>query len=278
MTPGLGVRSMHQTDGTRRHPGLHPASRPRALPRSRCSSRPNWPRRRRGRRRACRTAWSPARTDAEPHPGGPRPALARSRRPRRNLRWSSVFRISHRLVDRYGAGRVFVAGDAAHIHPPTGAQGMNTGIQDAYNLAWKLALAVAAASRARPARELRRRAPPGRRGGRRAHRAARAGGLRGRPDDPATLRCARRSSWSATRTARSSAGRRRRRARRRARGRAMRAPDAGGSRGDGVNARVRPFDLLRGVPGPRAGARPAARLRGAAARGRRAAGRAADDP
>jgi pentachlorophenol monooxygenase len=59
-----------------------------------------------------------------------------------NLRWSSVFRISHRLVDRYAEGRVFVAGDAAHIHPPTGAQGMNTGIQDAYNLAWKLALAV----------------------------------------------------------------------------------------------------------------------------------------
>ncbi|MEV6582636.1 FAD-dependent monooxygenase [Streptomyces sp. NPDC051582] len=58
------------------------------------------------------------------------------------MRWSSVFRISHRLVDRYGEGRVFVAGDAAHIHPPTGAQGMNTGIQDAWNLAWKLALAV----------------------------------------------------------------------------------------------------------------------------------------
>jgi len=59
-----------------------------------------------------------------------------------NMRWSSVFRISHRLVDRYSVGRVFVAGDAAHIHPPTGAQGMNTGVQDAYNLGWKLALAV----------------------------------------------------------------------------------------------------------------------------------------
>ncbi|HEY9328347.1 MAG TPA: FAD-dependent monooxygenase [Streptomyces sp.] len=58
------------------------------------------------------------------------------------MRWASVFRISHRIVDRYGAGRVFVAGDAAHIHPPTGAQGMNTGIQDACNLAWKLALVV----------------------------------------------------------------------------------------------------------------------------------------
>lgn len=60
----------------------------------------------------------------------------------RNLRWSSVFKISHRIVNSYGAGRVFIAGDAAHIHPPTGAQGMNTGIQDAHNLAWKLALAV----------------------------------------------------------------------------------------------------------------------------------------
>jgi 2-polyprenyl-6-methoxyphenol hydroxylase-like FAD-dependent oxidoreductase len=59
-----------------------------------------------------------------------------------NMRWSSVFRISYRLVDRYGVGRVFVAGDAAHIHPPTGAQGLNTGVQDAVNLGWKLALAV----------------------------------------------------------------------------------------------------------------------------------------
>ncbi|MGW0020562.1 FAD-dependent oxidoreductase [Rhodococcus sp. NPDC003382] len=60
----------------------------------------------------------------------------------RNMRWSSVFRISHRIAAHYGSGRVFLAGDAAHIHPPTGAQGMNTGIQDAYNLGWKLALAV----------------------------------------------------------------------------------------------------------------------------------------
>lgn len=63
-----------------------------------------------------------------------------------DIRWTSVFRISHRIVDRYGDGRVFVAGDAAHIHPPTGAQGMNTGIQDAWNLAWKLALACAGAA------------------------------------------------------------------------------------------------------------------------------------
>lgn len=58
------------------------------------------------------------------------------------LRWSSIFRIKHGIVDRYRDGRVFVAGDAAHLHPPAGGQGMNTGIQDAWNLGWKLALAV----------------------------------------------------------------------------------------------------------------------------------------
>lgn len=59
-----------------------------------------------------------------------------------DLRWSSLFRISMRLAARYREGRCFLAGDAAHIHPPTGGQGMNTGIQDAYNLGWKLALVV----------------------------------------------------------------------------------------------------------------------------------------
>ncbi|HEX2529782.1 MAG TPA: FAD-dependent monooxygenase [Geminicoccus sp.] len=59
-----------------------------------------------------------------------------------DLRWSSIFRISMRLADAYRKGPFFLAGDAAHIHPPTGGQGMNTGIQDAYNLAWKLALVV----------------------------------------------------------------------------------------------------------------------------------------
>jgi len=54
--------------------------------------------------------------------------------------WKSWFHISHRMVERYGVGRVFLAGDAAHIHSPAGGQGMNTGIQDAFNLAWKLAL------------------------------------------------------------------------------------------------------------------------------------------
>ncbi len=59
-----------------------------------------------------------------------------------NLRWSSIFRIKHGIVDRYRDGRVFLAGDAAHLHPPAGGQGMNTGIQDSWNLGWKLAHAV----------------------------------------------------------------------------------------------------------------------------------------
>jgi 2-polyprenyl-6-methoxyphenol hydroxylase-like FAD-dependent oxidoreductase len=58
-----------------------------------------------------------------------------------SLHWSSVYRVSHRIVPTYSQGRVFLAGDAAHLHPPVGGQGMNTGLQDAHNLAWKLALA-----------------------------------------------------------------------------------------------------------------------------------------
>jgi 2-polyprenyl-6-methoxyphenol hydroxylase-like FAD-dependent oxidoreductase len=50
-----------------------------------------------------------------------------------------------RLADRYRVDRVFLAGDAAHIHPPTGDQGLNTSIQDAYNLGWKLAAVLAGA-------------------------------------------------------------------------------------------------------------------------------------
>jgi 2-polyprenyl-6-methoxyphenol hydroxylase-like FAD-dependent oxidoreductase len=57
------------------------------------------------------------------------------------LHWSSFYRVSHRIVSDYAQGRVFIAGDAAHLHPPVGGQGMNTGLQDAHNLAWKLALA-----------------------------------------------------------------------------------------------------------------------------------------
>jgi len=60
--------------------------------------------------------------------------------------WSSLWRANIRLVDRYRVGRVFLAGDAAHIHSPAGGQGMNTGIQDAYNLGWKLASVIKGAS------------------------------------------------------------------------------------------------------------------------------------
>ncbi|SDP11231.1 FAD-dependent monooxygenase [Lentzea jiangxiensis] len=54
--------------------------------------------------------------------------------------WTSLYRTNIRMVDRFRVGRVFLAGDAAHVHSPAGAQGMNTGIQDAYNLGWKLAM------------------------------------------------------------------------------------------------------------------------------------------
>jgi 2-polyprenyl-6-methoxyphenol hydroxylase-like FAD-dependent oxidoreductase len=59
-----------------------------------------------------------------------------------SLRWISRFGDATRLAERYRAGRVLLAGDAAHVHPPTGGQGLNLGIQDAFNLGWKLAAQV----------------------------------------------------------------------------------------------------------------------------------------
>jgi hypothetical protein len=56
--------------------------------------------------------------------------------------WLIRFRLHERLAAQFRVGRVFLAGDAAHIHTPAGGQGMNTGIQDAHNLAWKLALVL----------------------------------------------------------------------------------------------------------------------------------------
>jgi 2-polyprenyl-6-methoxyphenol hydroxylase-like FAD-dependent oxidoreductase len=56
--------------------------------------------------------------------------------------WFSTYRIHHRSAARFRDRRCFLLGDAAHVHSPVGAQGMNTGLQDAYNLAWKLALVV----------------------------------------------------------------------------------------------------------------------------------------
>jgi 2-polyprenyl-6-methoxyphenol hydroxylase-like FAD-dependent oxidoreductase len=64
--------------------------------------------------------------------------------------WLSGFRINERKVAHYSRGRVFLAGDAAHIHSPAGGQGMNTGMQDAWNLAWKLALVQAGRAKASP--------------------------------------------------------------------------------------------------------------------------------
>lgn len=56
--------------------------------------------------------------------------------------WFSTYRISHRMAERFRDRRCFLLGDTAHIHSPAGGQGMNTGLQDAYNLAWKLAYVV----------------------------------------------------------------------------------------------------------------------------------------
>jgi 2-polyprenyl-6-methoxyphenol hydroxylase-like FAD-dependent oxidoreductase len=70
---------------------------------------------------------------AERAPGALRPA---------DVRWLSHFHIHYRLSPHYRHDRVLLAGDAVHIHSPIGGQGMNTGIQDAYNLAWKLALVL----------------------------------------------------------------------------------------------------------------------------------------
>ena len=55
------------------------------------------------------------------------------------IAWKSIYQPAVRMVNRYRIGRVFLAGDAAHVHPPAGGQGLNTGVQDAYNLGWKLA-------------------------------------------------------------------------------------------------------------------------------------------
>ncbi|MDQ3863014.1 MAG: FAD-dependent monooxygenase, partial [Actinomycetota bacterium] len=56
--------------------------------------------------------------------------------------WSSRFRVHHRVAATFREGAIFLCGDAAHVHSPAGGQGMNTGIQDAANLAWKLALVI----------------------------------------------------------------------------------------------------------------------------------------
>jgi 2-polyprenyl-6-methoxyphenol hydroxylase-like FAD-dependent oxidoreductase len=59
-----------------------------------------------------------------------------------DVEWFSTYKVHTRHVSKFSAGRCFLAGDSAHIHSPAGAQGMNTGIQDSYNLAWKMALVL----------------------------------------------------------------------------------------------------------------------------------------
>ncbi|TIO99669.1 MAG: FAD-dependent oxidoreductase, partial [Mesorhizobium sp.] len=58
------------------------------------------------------------------------------------VNWFSTYRVHHRVAERFRAGRVFLVGDAGHIHSPAGGQGMNTGMGDAVNLAWKLGAVV----------------------------------------------------------------------------------------------------------------------------------------
>jgi 2-polyprenyl-6-methoxyphenol hydroxylase-like FAD-dependent oxidoreductase len=59
-----------------------------------------------------------------------------------HVNWFSTYRVHHRVVSHFRVGRAFLCGDAAHIHSPVGGQGMNTGIGDAFNLAWKLAAVI----------------------------------------------------------------------------------------------------------------------------------------
>src|SRR6202012_2297910 len=56
--------------------------------------------------------------------------------------WFTTYKLHHRMAEKFRNGCCFLIGDAAHIHSPVGGQGMNTGLQDAYNLAWKLAGAI----------------------------------------------------------------------------------------------------------------------------------------
>ena len=70
------------------------------------------------------------------------------------VNWFSTYRVHHRVAHSFREGRAFLLGDAAHIHSPVGGQGMNTGIGDAVNLAWKLAAVLSGGRRRQPARHL----------------------------------------------------------------------------------------------------------------------------
>src|SRR5262249_33298505 len=85
------------------------------------------------------------REEAEAKPDGltwddvSKDLLGRMRLDVERVNWFSTYHVHHRVADRFQRGHVFLAGDAAHVHSPVGGQGMNTGIGDAVNLAWKLA-------------------------------------------------------------------------------------------------------------------------------------------
>lgn len=66
----------------------------------------------------------------------------------RDLRWASLYRVNVRMADRFREGRVFLAGDAAHVHSSAGGQGLNASVQDSYNLGWKLGAVLAGAPEA----------------------------------------------------------------------------------------------------------------------------------
>ena len=160
-----------------------------------------------------------------------------------DLRWSSMFRISMRLAARYRQGRAFLAGDAAHIHPPTGGQGMNTGIQDAYNLAWKLALVVSkkAPDTLLDSYEAERR-PVGAEVVARTRAASESYGRENKPDRLADTQIL--VSYCGTAWVRDDAGEG---AAGPGPGAGDRAPDAVGLRRRGVGAPVRLHDVLRGT-------------------------------
>ena len=74
-------------------------------------------------------------------------AVARMKMTVDPIHWFSTYRVHHRVAEHFGRGRAFLLGDAGHVHSPVGGQGMNTGIGDAINLAWKLAAVVASSAR-----------------------------------------------------------------------------------------------------------------------------------
>jgi 2-polyprenyl-6-methoxyphenol hydroxylase-like FAD-dependent oxidoreductase len=106
-----------------------------------CGERASW--RLLATRRANGTATAPGQSGPPPSPAELARVLAEARIPARisDVAWSSRIPLEHRLAESYRRGAVFLAGDAAHVNSPAGGQGMNTGIQDAVNLGWKLALA-----------------------------------------------------------------------------------------------------------------------------------------